>query len=967
MAINKRKLLNSAQRHIQKGALDKALRDYQTLLRAEPNDVNVRIKVCDLQLRRGKIKNAVNGYLKVAEQFVRDGFDAKAVAIYKQVTKIDPEQYQVYLPLAELYERIGLTSEAISAFAAAVEGYQRHNRKSEALDLLRKMSSLEPGNVQNRLRVADLLAAEERREEALDEYRQALTELEHQGDWEREIAVYERVIAIDSGESASESLLAFARLLKRHDRLERALEITRELLSLHAESAEANEIAADILAAQGELDAARPFYRSAAVAWRARGDGDRAGELMEQHFSGVSLSPESSELEGESDTPDTDPLRTEAVAAPPPAPELIMEDSPTLLIGELSSSDAAFSDLAFDADSPSLSGQAVVREDRSGLSLDSQDTDSPTPQEDPLVAEASVYARYGKYDRAIHALNTLLEREPHHIAALEQLGEALIAVGQLDEGVAAWVQAAQSAATQGDREHYSALRTRIEARDPGVAEQLPPLSDAVVGEGFVAEEAGGEERGEDTWDSDTLGNSDPDSFLSAVTKEDIRRGDLGGETEPVQVVEAESSAAVVDPGESSHEGIAEIEIDPSSLVSPEPPPVMVDAGRESSPRRPPPAAEPIQVLRQLESANRCLDAGQVEEAVAIYRSILDVAPHHRGAKLRLQELEVVLAKERAGENPVRAGAFEDEGARTAIPLHPVEDGLPVAEAFAAAASPPDVGWDAAGVEAEDSFDLTAELSDVLDDEEDRATDPGEAEQEQVPFDVVFEEFQHRVAEVLGDNPEGHYELGIAYREMGLLEAATGEFQHAVGDPTRGVAALDLIALCALELKRPVDAIAHLEQALARPEISNGCAASLHYDLASAYEALGQWNRSLQALRRAVQIEPNFRDIADRIAALELRGDLPGEEEEDSGAVFEILDEVIADAVGAGVEEERAPVAHDLAADGAARRGEAEEKTPPPRAAARPAPPVHSQATEAPASEPQPTAGNPPRRRKISFV
>ena len=48
MSINKRKILQSAQKHVQKGAFDKALKDYQTLLEADPKDVNLRLKVGDL-------------------------------------------------------------------------------------------------------------------------------------------------------------------------------------------------------------------------------------------------------------------------------------------------------------------------------------------------------------------------------------------------------------------------------------------------------------------------------------------------------------------------------------------------------------------------------------------------------------------------------------------------------------------------------------------------------------------------------------------------------------------------------------------------------------------------------------------------------------------------------------------------------------------------------------------------------
>src|SRR5690606_17340913 len=92
-AINKRKLLESAQRQLQQGAGDKALADYQTVLQADPRDTNVRLKVGDLLQKAGRNEDAIAAYRKVADQFQRDGFDAKAVALYKQVTKIDGKRH----------------------------------------------------------------------------------------------------------------------------------------------------------------------------------------------------------------------------------------------------------------------------------------------------------------------------------------------------------------------------------------------------------------------------------------------------------------------------------------------------------------------------------------------------------------------------------------------------------------------------------------------------------------------------------------------------------------------------------------------------------------------------------------------------------------------------------------------------------------------------------------------------------
>ena len=157
MAINKRKVLEAAQKFLQKGALDKALKEYQTLLQADPRDSNSRLKLGDIHLKLGQKDEAIGAYLRVAEQFMKDGFDAKAVALYKQITKIDANRSDVQVPLAELYQRLGLTSEAMAALQTAADAYHREGRKRDALELLRKMASLDPTNTTSRMKIAELL------------------------------------------------------------------------------------------------------------------------------------------------------------------------------------------------------------------------------------------------------------------------------------------------------------------------------------------------------------------------------------------------------------------------------------------------------------------------------------------------------------------------------------------------------------------------------------------------------------------------------------------------------------------------------------------------------------------------------------------------------------------------------------------------------------------------------------------
>ena len=102
MALNKRKVLETARKHAQKGAKAKALKEYTKLLQADPRDAKLLLEVGDAYRRWGQAAEAITHYGKVAQQYRQDGFDARAVAVYKQILNLDPKSYSAYVSLAEL-------------------------------------------------------------------------------------------------------------------------------------------------------------------------------------------------------------------------------------------------------------------------------------------------------------------------------------------------------------------------------------------------------------------------------------------------------------------------------------------------------------------------------------------------------------------------------------------------------------------------------------------------------------------------------------------------------------------------------------------------------------------------------------------------------------------------------------------------------------------------------------------------
>ena len=133
---------------------------------------------------------------------------------------------------------------------------------------------------------------------------------------------------------------------------------------------------------------------------------------------------------------------------------------------------------------------------------------------------------------------------------------------------------------------------------------------------------------------------------------------------------------------------------------------------------------------------------------------------------------------------------------------------------------------------------------------------------------------HPEASRLADrSPEicaAHYQLGIAYREMGLLDDAIAEFRRSAADEQAALRACNMVGLCLLAKGDAEAAIHELGRGLSivgRPaEEYHG----VKYDLATAYQVIGQLNVA-GAILRDLHIEsPSFRDVESRLREFEGR-------------------------------------------------------------------------------------------------
>ena len=127
-----------------------------------------------------------------------------------------------------------------------------------------------------------------------------------------------------------------------------------------------------------------------------------------------------------------------------------------------------------------------------------------------------------------------------------------------------------------------------------------------------------------------------------------------------------------------------------------------------------------------------------------------------------------------------------------------------------------------------------------------------------------------------EDPQTHHDLGIAFREMGLIDEAIGEFQKAVRGaqpgayPPQFLSSCSLLALCFMEKQMPSLAVRWYARALELPHLDPEAALALHYDLGLAYEQAGNREAARERFLEVYSQNIDYRDVAEKVRQLAAR-------------------------------------------------------------------------------------------------
>ena len=925
MASNKRKILDAARKYAQKGAKDKALKEYHTLLKLDPRDAKLHLEIGDCYRRWGQIDEAITQYSRVAEQYKADGFDARAVAVFKQILNLDPKRYTAYVSLSDLYQRMGLDSEALSMLQAAADAHHKEGKKREALELLRRMASLDPTNTTSRLKVAELLRQEGLESDAVAEYELVVNELVRQGALESVISVEERILEVKP--ERVDVVLSMGRHFVELGQAERALPLAKRVLENDPEETDAHGLLLEVYRVLGREEELVAATRLLAKIFRDRGDEGRARELS-QRISASALDSEEGTPGGidssESEYFHEDDLLDDDFLAPD-TPEEVPAQEPAEIELEL---DEGCEELLLEDDESEIEID-FAQEEFVPVSLGEKAGTVPAESDcDQLLAEATVYLRYGKSDQAIVSLEAILDHEPEHRMALEKLGDAHAEAGRHEGAVEAWCRAAARARAEGDEENFSALRDRVSELDAKAGGALADIEvGSVVDEEFErsAVNASEFEIGEEA-DLELQPSARPPAEELALEPRDGEAGD-----------------AAFDADEDGEEIDFEVEIELDDDDVPVSPELGAEAAAPSSGAGSTTTSQ--QVAEDLEEAEFYREHELFDEAEAIYRRVLVVAPNHPSALLRLGEL----AAERGGDpSSVAAEEVGEEVLAPDVPhaeaprVVPGQDAPELAEFQAddgeareivsgeLAAGDPACAEDTLSLE-EDldesngapleevnagelsaslsdgaGFDLAAELRGVIEDSDATSANSGVLSTVGDGLESIFADFKQAVSATLSeDDYETRYGLGIAYREMELYDDAIGEFRMCLDSPSHKLTSLHMMGLCALDLGRARDAASHFQQVLSTPDLPAEQLGGLRFDLGRAFEAEQNFDGARGAYESVLAVAPDFPGVMERLQSL-ADSEGAGASREDLGDPgFESFDDLITEAesvLGRGQED-----------------------------------------------------------------
>ena len=418
MVSKKEKYLASAQKFIERGQLDKALAEFTKVVQEDPKDTRTLLKMAEIHAKRGSNVEATEIYLRTGDLYADQGFAQKAVAVYKNVLKLSPGMVAAHLKVAALFNQLGLVSDAVQQFELAATALERAGKSADAVAALRQAVDIQPENVVLRVRLAESASHAGLVDDAVRAFAQAADHLKAQGRVDESLRVMERLLFHQPGNFAKARELAEAYIAKGTPRL--ALPKLQACLNGDPRDPRTLSLLARALEQMGQVPKAVSVLKELVRLCDELGRGTERDAAV---LRGLTLDPSDDELRSAAARHHLGGSGASAGEATPPP---VVASDTRLAAGSF--------DLSGRVPVSSASGRVSVavglgdtaRGQLSGVSLGVE------PDVDRMLAEADVFVKYGLLERAADHLARVFEFEPERRDAREKLIGVLQRLGRTE-------------------------------------------------------------------------------------------------------------------------------------------------------------------------------------------------------------------------------------------------------------------------------------------------------------------------------------------------------------------------------------------------------------------------------------------------------------------------------------------------------------------------------------------------------
>jgi tetratricopeptide (TPR) repeat protein len=824
MAVNREQVLQSAEKLLSRGKLEQALKEYLRVLEDNPKDIPTLNKVGDLYVRMNRPGESIPYFERIADFYSKDGFFLKAIAIYKKINKIDPARLEVYDRLADLYHKQGLVQDARSQYQVLADHYQKNNRISDAISVYKKMAAIDPADLRIQVRLADLYRAASQKDQAVMQYGLIGSMLLKRGAHDEAAQVFQKALELSPDDVETQRNLVRSLLAQKNGSAAmavlKAAPRTGESLGLMAEAqlemgdkAEAVRTAEQALALDADAETPRVFL------CRVRVQDHSLDKALDAVAPLVLTAVTRREFARAADY-------LEPILNADPAHVGALERLASVLEAEGNRAALAKTHVQLGAAAEPRNPAKALEHYRRAQEADPSNVEAATRLKDigsPTAAPPAAATATPAAPAAPEYQELILDLED---SASVHAPQPKVASIEVDAEPAAPAPPAADEGTPTDQQIETLI---VEAE----VFAKYGLSDKAIERLFA------------------LVRRRPD-----LLKARERLVELLAETKnPGLPREAESlAAALAEAGrpEDSRRVLAR-----AGLEVPEPEPSAPPSG-------PPPVAAGLEVeFEEFDVGHPAAPPAEASAGAAAYSD--DAIEFAGGEAGPAPTMERLATPEPQTPVDTEFVSYEQLGNLLEDEMSRAGEGRPSAPPEA-----PAVDEDNLFADEQKFFNLAEELEKELGDEiapeesADISTPQGE-----VSLEEIFREFKKGVEQQLSaEDYETHYNLGIAYKEMGLVDEAIGEFQLASKDPGRAVECCSMLGHCFLEKGMPQLAINWFRKGIETPAIGELATAGMLYDLGRVYQDTGDMDSAYKTFQEVYGLNANYRDVVQRVKELD---------------------------------------------------------------------------------------------------